>query len=82
MDQGRATGSITIKAKNWREMLDLAVQVGWVPEAMKPSLESGLNLLAGLSGSKETLDASLDFKDGRVSFGPFAIGTAPRLKLR
>ena len=81
-DQGRASGEITLKAKNWREMLDLAKQAGWVPEPLVPSIESGLNLVAGMSGSPKTLDAPLTFKDGAVSFGPFRIGTAPKLVLR
>ena len=81
-DQGRASGEITLKAKNWREMLDLARQAGWVPEPLVPSIESGLNLVAGMSGSPKTLDAPLTFKDGAVSFGPFRIGTAPKLVLR
>ena len=81
-DQGRASGEITLKAKNWREMLDLAHQAGWVPDPLLPSIESGLKLVAGMSGSPKTLDAPLTFKDGVVSFGPFPIGTAPRLTLR
>ena len=76
------TGRITVKAKNWREILQIAVAAGWVPEGLAETLEDGLGLRAGLSGSPETLDAPLSFEKGRVSFGPIPLGTAPRLLLR
>lgn len=81
-DAGRASGSITVKAKNWREILELGVALGWVPDRFAGTLESGLGLLATLSGSPETLDAPLSFTDGQVSFGPIGLGTLPPLRLR
>jgi len=81
-DQGLASGSITVKAKNWREILQLGVAMGWVPDSIAGTLESGLSLLAGLSGAPETLDAPLTFSHGQVSFGPIGIGTLPPLRLR
>lgn len=80
--EGRATGSITVKARNWREMLALGVAAGWIPESIAPTLESGLEILASLSGSPRTLDAPLDFDRGKVSFGPIPLGEAPRIRLR
>ena len=80
--RGRASGLITIKARNWRQMFQLAVASGWVPDAIQPTLESGLSLLAGLSGPRETLDAPLTFTNGKVSFGPIPLGTLPNLNLR
>lgn len=79
---GRASGSITVKAKNWREMLQIAVASGWIPEGLGETLESGLGLLAQLAGSPRTLDAPLTFKNGQVSFGPIPLGTVPPLRLR
>lgn len=79
---GVASGSITVKAKNWREMLQLAVTAGWIPDGFAATLESGLEVLAGLSGSPETLDAPLRIRNGAVSFGPIPLGQAPRLRLR
>ena len=79
---GRPTGSITVKAKNWREMLQLAQATDWLPESLVAPLESGLGLLATLSGSKETLDAPLTFRDGQISFGPIPLGPAPVFRMR
>ncbi|MDJ0823887.1 MAG: DUF2125 domain-containing protein [Rhodobacter sp.] len=79
---GVASGQITVKAKNWREMLQLAVSAGWVPGNFAPTLETGLELLAALSGSPKTLDAPLTIRNGTVSFGPVTLGQAPKLRLR
>ena len=79
---GQASGSITVKARNWREMLQIAVASGWIPEGLGSTLESGLGLLAQLSGSPKTLDAPLTFRNGRVSFGPIPLGALPPLRLR
>lgn len=80
--EGVPTGRITVKATDWRRMLDMAVAAGVVPEMLSPTLERGLGMLAGLSGDPETLDAQLTFQDGRLSFGPIPLGPAPRLRLR
>lgn len=81
-DAGLASGSITVKARNWRELLQIAVATGWIPDALSGTLEGGLGLLAQLSGSPETLDAPLTFRNGQVSFGPIPLGSLPPLRLR
>ena len=58
-----------VKAENWREILELAVASGAVPEGLAGTLEDALGLLAGLSGSSKTLDIPLDFRNGRMLLG-------------
>ncbi len=79
---GIPSGQITIKAKNWREMVGLAHQAGLLPEALLPSVEKALSFLAGLSGDKSTLDTTLTFRGGYIALGPVPIGPAPRFVLR
>ena len=79
---GLPTGTVTIKAQNWREMLRIGVATGWIPEALQSTLEAGLEPLASLSGSSQTLDAPLTFADGKVALGPIPLGPAPRLRPR
>ena len=79
---GIPTGRITVRAKNWREMLQLAVASGAVAESIAPTIERALELLAGMSGNPKTLDAPLSFVNGRMSFGPIPLGPAPRLVIR
>lgn len=78
---GLATGEATVKAVNWREMLDIAVASGAVPEAARPSLESALSLVAGMSGRADTIDAPLTLRNGTISLGPIPIGSLPPLRL-
>ncbi|MGB5557747.1 MAG: DUF2125 domain-containing protein [Paracoccaceae bacterium] len=79
---GIPTGRITVRATNWREMLQLAVATGVVAEAFAPAIERALELLAQMSGNPETLDAPLSFQNGLMSFGPIPLGQAPKLVIR
>jgi hypothetical protein len=79
---GTPEGQIMIKAVNWREMLQIGVSTGLVPENLSMGLERALEVLAGMSGSPKTLDAPLAFRNGRVFLGPIPLGPAPRLQLR
>lgn len=79
---GLPQGSLTIKARNWREILELAVATGAVPPGLSRTLEDGLSLVAGLSGNAQTIDIPLEFRRGRVFLGPVPIGPAPVLRLR
>lgn len=78
---GFPEGEITVKARNWREMLQIGVEAGFYGENLARVLEGGLEFLAGLSGHPDTIDAPLTFRGGRVSFGPIGLGPAPRLVL-
>lgn len=80
---GVPTGSITVKATNWREMLAMAQAAGMVPEGLARLLEGGLAQMARMNGNPDTLDVPLRFADGRVSLGGvLPLGRAPRLVLR
>lgn len=79
---GMPTGTLTIKARNWRDMLTLAEAAGTLPASLSAQLAQGLSLLAGLSGNTETLDIPLTFAGGFINFGPVPIAPAPRLYIR
>ncbi len=79
---GLPEGRITIRAENWREMVGLAVNAGLLPPGLARTVERGLELLAGLGGNPEVIDAPLSFQGGFMSFGPVPLGPAPRLTLR
>lgn len=80
--EGLPTGDLSVRAQNWREMIEIGVNAGAIPEGFRGTLETGLSLLAGLSDRPEDLDATLGFSDGQVFFGPIPLGPAPRLILR
>ncbi|OSP56482.1 DUF2125 domain-containing protein [Pseudoruegeria sp. SK021] len=83
--RGTPSGEITIKARNWKDMLQLARNVGAIPDSLYPIIESGLSTLARLSGSadKDTITAPLTLRDGRVTLGGLIpLGPTPRMILR
>lgn len=79
---GSPTGDITIRAKNWREILDLMRTSGEMHPAFLDAVESALDLLSGLSGNPKTLDVPLKLKGGKVLLGPVPVADAPKIKLR
>ena len=80
--EGRATGRITVKARNWRDIIALIRQSGWLPDGWIDPVEEALALAAQLSGNTQTLDVPLDFKGGTIRLGPLPIGPAPLFRLR
>ncbi|MFO7919979.1 MAG: DUF2125 domain-containing protein [Nioella sp.] len=79
---GLPTGELAVQARNWRRMLMLGAEAGALPAALRRTLDSGLGVLAGLSGRPENLDTTLRFAAGQVYLGPVPLGPAPRLVLR
>ena len=77
---GFPTGDLTIKARNWRDILNLATAAGWMPQSLADSLKSGLGLLAGLSGDPRSIDIPLTFANRMIALGPIELGPAPRLR--
>ena len=78
---GFAEGRLTVRAKNWREMLALAESNGAVGSDGAAAIEFGLGLLAGLSGDPNALEVPLTFQQGRTTLGPLSLGPAPRLRV-
>jgi hypothetical protein len=79
---GELNGQIMVRARNWREMLTVAVDAGLVARTISGTLENALEFMAGTSGDPDMLEAPLKFRKGSLSFGPIPLGPAPRLKIR
>lgn len=79
---GFPQGELDLTARNWRQMLALAVDAGALSEDSARAAEFALGLLAGVSGGAESLDAPLSFSGGKTFLGPIPIGDAPNLNLR
>lgn len=80
--EGVPEGRITVKAVEWRRLLDMAIGTGLLADTFRPALESALELMASLEGPANTLDAPLSFENGWISFGPIPLGPAPRIVIR
>ena len=79
---GRPDGRMTIKARNWQEMLAMAQAAGLLAPGIAGQAESVLGMLARASGNPATLDLPLDFARGLVFVGPIPVGAAPVIRLR
>lgn len=77
--QGEATGRITVKAQNWREIMEMIRASEQMPEALTTTLERGLSLLAGQDSG---LDIPLEFRSGRIWIGPLPVMDSPRVMFR
>lgn len=80
--RGVADGTLSLQAKNWRTMLDLAQRSGFLPDMLRTQADGVLQALAGASGNPETLDVDLTVSGGMVSLGFFPLVPAPRLVIR
>lgn len=81
-ENGQPTGTMTVKATNWREILQIGIAAGLVPKRLERPISSALELASQLSGTSETLDIPLNFKDGEIRIGLAAIAPAPVILLR
>lgn len=79
---GWPTGQITLRAVEWRQLLDMALAAGLVPAESEDTLERALGFLAALSGPPNTIDAPLSFANGVILIGPVPIARAPRIVIR
>jgi hypothetical protein len=77
--EGYPEGKLTIRATNWEQMLDLAIESGAVKPEMGATARSALKLLSAFSGNQQELDIPLRFSDRSVLLGVLPIGDAPRL---
>lgn len=78
-EQGRMDGALTVRAANWRVLLDRARESGLLPEGFATTLEEALSIAAGLGGRPDTLDIPLNLDRGAIRFGMIPLGQAPRL---
>lgn len=81
-ETGTPEGSISIRAVEWRRILEMAVSSGLVPERIAPTVEQGLELMAGIGGRSDTLDFDLAFRNGAAFIGPLPVGPAPKIVIR
>lgn len=78
---GVPTGRLTLKVRNWRDMLAQEAEAGRISATAMGQIEFTLNLISTLSGNPETLDLPFDFAEGKVWLGPLSLGAAPNLRI-
>lgn len=79
---GTPVGLLTVKVRNWRDMLEKEREAGRLAREMLDRIDFTMTLISGLSGDPTTLDLPFEFIDGRIWLGPMMLGNAPRIIIR
>lgn len=80
--QGTPDGTLSLQARNWREMLTLAEAAGVLPSAVRPQAESVLSALAQATGDPRSINVDLTLRNGLILLGFVPLGQAPQVVLR
>ncbi|MEJ6403269.1 DUF2125 domain-containing protein [Yoonia sp. 2307UL14-13] len=75
-EAGVPEGRVTLKTRQWREMIELLVNAGLIRPGMAGMVT---NTAQSLAASDGTLDLPVSFQSGFMSVGPIPLGPAPRL---
>ncbi len=81
-EEGLVSGPLSVKVKNWPEILNMVETAGYLPPNMRPQAEQMLKGLAQMTGQTTGLDLTINLQDGRMSMGFIPLGLAPRIILR
>ena len=79
--EGFAEGRIDLRARNWREMVEVAESSGAINPNLAAALRGGLGLIARFGGDANVIEAPLEFSSGFMRLGPIPVGPAPRFGL-
>lgn len=78
-DDGFPVGEIAIEAREWRQMVRLAVRSKLIGRDLAETITTAVEVVTMLAGTGDTLKAPLGLSGGKVRIGPIAIADAPRL---
>lgn len=81
-DVGVLDGELTLRAKEWQAMLEMARGSGQIDPFVIDGAEQLLRLFSSLSGPGEDIDLTLTFRNGRTYAGLLPLGPAPVIFLR
>ena len=78
-DQGFPEGELSVTARDWRQMVDLAHKSGIIGKDLADGIETALGFVSALSGGGDDLETPLTLAGGKVRIGPVPIADAPRV---
>jgi hypothetical protein len=77
---GLLNGSFSISARNWQQLLDLAVATGSIPEERRLLIVGMAANIDETPHVPDTLTTTLTITDGQMALGPIPLGAAPLLR--
>lgn len=78
-EQGYPDGAIEVEAREWRQMVRLAVSSGMIDAGTAEAVTTAIEFVTALTGSGDSLSVPLNLSGGKLRIGPFAVADAPRL---
>lgn len=81
-EAGLASGDLTLKAQNWREILQIVRATGQWPDSLISSVEQALTMIGRATGNTRNLDMPLRIERGTLFAGPLPVGRLPAFRLR
>lgn len=78
-EQGYPDGAIEVEAREWRQMIRLAVSSGLIGEDTGRTIARAIEFVTALTGGGDSLSAPLNLSGGKLRIGPFAVADVPRL---
>lgn len=79
---GRASGPLTLQAKEWQEMLAIAEATEAMSDIVIMAVRGMLQMLANASGNPNSIDVDLTLDNGIVLYGALPVAQIPPLILR
>ncbi|SMX36858.1 DUF2125 domain-containing protein [Octadecabacter ascidiaceicola] len=79
-EMGLLNGSFSISARNWQQILDLAVATGAIPEEQRLLIVGMASNIDETPHVPDTLTTTLSITDGQMMLGPIPLGVAPLLR--
>lgn len=77
---GTMSGQLTLRARNWRQMLDMATSLGAFDADRAAFLGRALQSLDDGTEGEDTLEVPLTLADGQIRIGRIPIAPLPRLR--
>ncbi len=77
--EGYAEGRLALSLTGWQAALDLAAAAGLLSPDQLSTASELASRAATAAGTPDRIDLPLTFANGRISFGLFPLGPAPRL---
>ena len=78
-ERGYPDGQIEVEAREWRQMVRLAVSSGLIGEETAGAVTKAIELLTMLTGGGDSLSAPFNLSGGKLRIGPVAVADLPRL---
>jgi hypothetical protein len=78
-EQGYPEGEIEVEAREWRQIVRLAVGSGVIGEETARTVIQAIEFITMLTGNGDSLSAPFNLSGGKLRIGPVAVADLPRL---